>query len=262
MHVGHRKLLSRAKEFSLPVGVTSIVGGKGKSLFTEKERERVFSGLGIDFVFSLSFEKIRELSPEAFIGLLEEEFSPSVFVCGEDFRFGFQAAGTPETLKREGQVRVEVVELLEINGGKVSASRIKTHLSAGEVEEANVLLGETFFLEGEVFPDRRIGRTIGFPTANIAYPKEKFPLKKGVYQTEITVNGVSYQGITNYGARPTFDDETVCTETYIDGFSGDLYGKRLKINFLRFLREIKKFDGVDGLKEQLQADIRRIRNYD
>ena len=262
MHVGHRKLLSRAKEFSLPVGVTSIVGGKGKSLFTEKERERVFSGLGIDFVFSLSFEKIRELSPKAFIGLLEEEFSPSVFVCGEDFRFGFQAAGTPETLKRTGQVRVEVVELLEINDEKVSASRIKTHLSSGEVEEANALLGETFFLEGEVFPDRRIGRTIGFPTANIAYPKEKFPLKKGVYQTEITVNGVSYQGITNYGARPTFDDETVCTETYIDGFSGDLYGKRLKINFLRFLREIKKFDGVDGLKEQLQADIRRIRDYD
>ena len=107
--------------------------------------------------------------------------------------------------------------------------------------------------------DRQIGRQIGFPTANIPYPKEKHPLKQGVYETRIALDGKTYKGITNYGARPTFDNEKITTETYLDGFHGDLYDKALTIKFVRYLRGVTKFESVDALKAQLAQDLARIR---
>ncbi len=259
LHVGHRRLLARAKESGLPVGVMTIAGGKEGNLFTFTERESIFRACGADFVFELPFAEIKHLTPTQFVALLQRECNPKLFVCGEDFRFGAGAIGTPESLKGGGQVRVEVLSLVKMEGEKISSRKIKELLSQGRVEEANALLGEAFFLTGEVKKDRQIGRTINFPTANIDYPKEKFPLKEGVYQTETTVDGKRYKGITNYGARPTFSDATVTTETHLDGFSGDLYGKALTVKFVRYLRDIRKFDGVEGLKEQLQKDIGRVR---
>jgi riboflavin kinase/FMN adenylyltransferase len=148
------------------------------------------------------------------------------------------------------------------DGEKVGATMIKRLLLQGDLEKANAVLGENFFLLGEVFKDRGVGKTLGFPTANIRYPKEKFPLKQGVYQTRFWVDGKAYDGLTNYGARPTFDNEDVLTETYLDGFSGDLYGKKCKVEFIRFLRDVQKFDSVEGLKEQLNKDVRRVKTGD
>lgn len=263
LHIGHRRLLSCAKESGLPVGLMTIVGGKEvDNLFTFTEREEIFRLAGADFVFELPFEEIKGLSPQAFLHLLEEEFSPKLFVCGEDFRFGAKAVGTPKMIKESTHVCVEVVSLVEIDGEKVSSTTIKTLLEKGRVEKANELLTHNFFLMGKVFADRKIGRTIGFPTANIRYPEGKFPLKIGVYETRVCIDGCVYKGITNYGARPTFDENTVLTETYLDGFSGDLYGKDLKVEFVRYLRDIEKFDGVDALKQQLTKDIERVRKND
>lgn len=260
LHLGHRQLLSRAKESGLPVGIMTIVGAKGqKNLFTFAERERIFKTSGADFVFELPFAEIKDLSADDFIRLLQTEFSPRVFVCGEDFRFGAGAKGNAEILKAMDTVRVEVLPLVEIGGEKVSSGTVKKHLEKSDVATANALLGEEFFLLGEVIKDRQVGRTLGFPTANILYPSEKFPLKTGVYETKICVGNDTYQGITNYGARPTFDNDVVLTETYLDGFSGDLYGKTLKIDFVRYLRDIQKFDSADELKKQLTKDIERVR---
>ena len=124
------------------------------------------------------------------------------------------------------------------------------------------MLGSPFFLLGEVVKDRQVGRTIGFPTANILYPQDKFPLKQGVYGSRVTVDGKTYKGITNYGARPTFDNDRVVTETYLDGFDGDLYGKLMKVEFVRYLRDIARFNSVDELTRQLEKDIGRVRNHD
>ena len=261
LHLGHRFLLSNAKRKGLPVGVMTIFGGKdGQSLFTAKERRLLFMESGADFSFELPFFEIKNLTPSEFLSVLRENFHLNNLICGEDFRFGFNATGTPTFLKERGQVCVETYPLREVNGEKVSSSTVKTALKLGEVEQANALLETPYFLLGEVVKDRQIGRTIGFPTANVFYPKEKFPLKIGVYETETVVDGVVYRGITNYGARPTFHDDTVLTETYLDGFSGDLYGKTLRIGFKRFLRDVKKFESVEGLKAQLQEDIGRVRN--
>ena len=263
LHLGHRQLLARAKESGLPVGVMTIVGGKGQNhLFTFAEREYIFKESGADFVFELPFGEIKDLTAAEFVRLLCAEFSPQVFVCGEDFRFGAGAQGNAQTLKGMDTVRVEVLPLVEKNGEKISSSTVKKHLERGDVQTANALLGENFFLLGEVVKDRQIGRTLGFPTANVLYPSEKFPLKKGVYETKITVGGDTYRGITNYGARPTFDNDRVVTESYLDGFDGDLYGKTIKVEFVRYLRKIQKFDGVEKLKAQLATDIGRVRNYD
>ena len=263
LHLGHRRLLSYAKESGLPVGVMTIVGGKAQeNIFTFEEREIIFRESGVDFVFELPFAEIKDLSPEAFLQKLIAEFNPKLFVCGTDFRFGARAAGTPETIKRATQVRVEVQNLLEMYGEKVSARTIKGLLSVGDIPKANELLGGHFFLMGEVKKDRQVGRTIGFPTANILYPKEKFPLKQGVYETRVCVDGVCYKGITNYGARPTFNNTQVLTETYLDGFHGDLYGATLKVEFVRYIRGVQKFESVAELTAQLQADIRTVRNND
>ena len=263
LHVGHRKLLSCAKDSGLSVGVMTIVGGKDKSnLFTFAEREEIFKAAGVDFVFELPFAEIKDLAPTEFLQLLEEEFSPKLFVCGTDFRFGARAAGTAEMLKQSTQVCVEVIPLVEMDGEKVSSSYVKALLDAGDVIKVNALLTHPFFLVGQVYADRKVGRTIGFPTANILYPTDKYPLKIGVYESRVCVDGKTYKGITNYGARPTFADETVVTETYLDGFDGNLYGKTLKIEFIRYLRDVQKFNGVDALKTQLEEDLRRVREDD
>ena len=263
LHAGHKTLVARAKEYGLPVGAMTIVGGKtGNSLFTRKERRAIFKNAGVDFVFELPFSEIKSLSDKEFARMLEERFHPQVFICGDDFRFGYQAQGTPETLANDTQVRVERIGLVKIHGEKVSASTVKTHLQNGEIEQANLLLDEPFFLLGTVYKDRQVGRTIGFPTANIRYPEDKFPLKKGVYETRVCVDGKEYKGITNYGARPTFENEDILTETYLDGFEGDLYGEELQVRFVRYLRGIEKFNSAEALKKQLTEDIRRVREND
>ena len=263
LHAGHKTLVSRAKEYGRIIGAMTIVGGKsGNSLFTQEERRTVFKNAGVDFLFELPFSEIKGISPAEFAELLEEKFAPCAFVCGDDFRFGYQAQGTPETLASATQVRVETVELLKMDGEKISSTAIKNYLANGETEKANALLGEEFFLLGQVYKDRQVGRTINFPTANIRYPEDKFPIKKGVYETRVCVDGKEYKGITNYGVRPTFDNTDTLTETYLDGFDGDLYNKTLQVRFVRYLRGIRKFESAESLKAQLTEDIRRVRKYD
>lgn len=263
LHAGHKMLVERARQYALPIGAMTIVGGKkGESLFTQEERVAMFQSVGVNFLFELPFAEIKDYSPETFANLLEEKFSPKAFICGDDFRFGKQAQGSAETLKQISKVHVEIVDLLQKNGEKVSSTTVKKYLSEGDIQTVNELLGERFFLLGEVVKDRQVGKTLGFPTANIAYPIGKIPLKKGVYETCAYIDGKRYKGITNYGARPTFDDNNVWTETYFDGYNGDLYGRKLRLEFTRFLREIVKFDSVEGLITQLKNDLAEVRAND
>ncbi len=262
LHIGHRRLLSFAKQSGLPVGAMTIIDGKEGSLFTPWEREDIFRRAGVDFLFELPFRDIIHKTPDEFLGILEEKFCPELYVCGEDFRFGENAVGTPLTIRRRGNGRVEVLSLLEMDGEKVSSRTVKKYLLTGDVSKANTLLGERFFLLGKVEKDRQVGRRIGFPTLNIAYPVSKLGIRQGVYETCVNVDGKIYKGITNYGARPTFSDNAVWTETHLDGFKGDLYGRELKVEFVRYLREIQKFEDATALTAQLTKDIRRVREDD
>ncbi len=261
-HIGHKILIDRAKSTGNTVGIMTISGGKsGKSLFTSTERERIFQSLGVEFALELDFEEIKDIPPEKFIVFLEKECNAGIFVCGEDFRFGKDALGTPETIKNLGK-KVFVEKILYDGENKVGSSLIKRYLEKGEIKRANTLLGFPFFLQGEVVKDRGVGALIGFPTANILYPEEKFPLEKGVYESRVFVDGKEYKGITNYGSRPTFNNDTVVTETHLISYTGDLYGKNLQVRFIKKIRENKKFESVEKLKEQLEKDVRRVTKDD
>ena len=263
LHVGHKKLLARAKTYGLPIGIMTIFGERrGAPLFTLDERRKIFCALGFAFVCEMEFAQIKDVTATAFAQMLQEEYNVKAFICGDDFRFGKGANGTPETLQGVEDAEVCVEEILTLEGEKISSSSVKNALDSGNVARAQALLGERFFLLGRVEQDRKVGRTLGFPTANIAYPQGKYALKVGVYETRVDVGGETYKGITNYGARPTFGDGQVWTETYLDGFSGDLYGKTLQVQFVRFLRDVRRFESADALKAQLTEDIRRVRDND
>jgi len=258
LHVGHRLLLARAKEYGLPVGLMTIVGGKDGRLFDFSEREEIFESAGVDFAVEFSFDDIKELSPQAFVDILESRFAPSVYVCGEDFCFGKGAQGKARNLQEMTGAKVEVLPLLEMDGEKVSSSVIKKLLAGGELERANRLLGNPFSLSGTVITGKRLGRTIGFPTANFIYPKGKFLLPYGVYKTQVKVDGKRYFAITNFGSQPTVDGTHVYVETHIVDFSGDIYGQQLTVEFLKKIRDIRRFDSVEALREQLEKDLENI----
>ncbi len=262
VHIGHQRLVSRAQKEGKPVGITTIVGGKGDCLFTQDERLILFERMGISFVAAMRFEDIKDYPPEAFLQKLQAEFSPALFVCGDDFRFGKGASGNAKNIGEMTTLPVAVESLVQVDGQKVSTSTLKSLLAEGKVEKVARLLGYPYFAVGKVEEGRKVGRTLGFPTANLTYPAGKTPLKKGVYAVVARVDGKEYKGIANFGARPTFEEQEVKLEAYLDGFEGDLYGKKLQISFTRYLRPVTKFECAEDLKKQLQEDVRKVREDD
>jgi len=262
VHIGHRRLFARAKLQGVPVGVMTIVGAKGEALFTLDERLSIFREAGADFVVPFQFADICEKSAEDFLRELEDSFSPAYYVCGSDFRFGKGAKGDADTIAKVSSVPVIKENLVAHGGEKVATRSLKTMLAKGEVEGMRVLLGAPFFVEGEVVHGRSVGRKMGFPTANIFYPKGKALLMEGVYGVRASVDGKAYKGIANFGGQPTFDETQVRLEVHLDGYKGDLYGRVLKVEFCSFLRPVQKFQDLQALKAQLESDIRKVREDD
>lgn len=264
LHKGHERLLSAAKQSGLPVAAICISGGKGAPLFTENERNAVFYNNGIFAVYPFVYDKIKNVSARVFAREVKEKIAPARCFCGEDFRFGAGGKASGSDFEAYTGVPVQTIPVLkdEKTGEKIGAEGIKALLAAGDVQAADALLSGDFFLTGEVIKDRGVGRTIGFPTANIRYPEGKFVIKRGVYETAATIAGKEFKGITNFGARPTFFNDAVITETHFLNFSGDLYGKTLTIYFKRFLRDISAFKSAEELKKQLDSDKRRVLSGD
>ena len=260
LHIGHKKLLDCAKKYRLPVGIMTILGGKGKALFTLAERREIFARAGADFFFCEAFtEQFRNTDRETFLQDLRRRYNVRAFVCGEDFRFGKDAAGTPQFIREFAGIPVHAADILCVDGKKVGTSSVKEFLARGEVMQANRLLLFPFFLRGRVEAGRHVGHTYGFPTANLVYPKEKFPLKEGVYAVHADLEGKTYRGIANFGPCPTFGVEERKAEAYFDGFHGDLYGRTVDLVFDGYLREIRKFSGASALAAQLREDREHAR---
>lgn len=260
IHKGHKKLLDRALSLSLKVGITTITGVKGNELFNIEEREEIFKRAGIDFVIEAEFsESFKDISPEDFIACLISRFNVKAFVCGEDFRFGRDAKGDAELLKESG-IPVYVEEICrDENGEKISSTSIKRNISEGRLDIAAKTMLFPFCVTGEVIHGRRMGTAIGFPTANMYYPTSKVKLPEGVYAVSVYIEGKRYIGIANYGRCPTFHVEYKLLESYIDGFSGNLYGERLRVYFHFRIRDVEKFPSDAELKAQLERDIERVR---
>lgn len=259
-HAGHETLLKEAQKTGLPVGLTAISGGKtGGDIFTFSERETVFERAGFSFVLEIEFtERFKNTSAEEFLAALFEKINAEAVFCGEDFRFGKGALGTPELLKKLAPCTVSVLPLKREGGEKIAASVVKKQLAEGDLEAANEILLGGFFLTGEVERGRGVGHTYGFPTLNLTYPKEKFPLKEGVYGGYAETPAGRFPAIVNFGARPTFDLSERKVEAYLKGFEGDLYGQTVRVYPTGFLRPTCKFESETELEYQLKKDVERV----
>lgn len=272
MHVGHAELLRRgvqmAKNSKADCVLFTFSTAKNdcetaKTVYTLEERLCRMQQLGASGAIVAPFDKgFRATLPTAFLDGLFARFSVVGVVCGDDYRYGQGAKGNAETLAlycAEKGVPLEVVEEITCDGVRVSTSRILQYLEGGDIARANRLLGESFRLTGAVVGGRKVGRTLGFPTANVvADPCKKLP-KEGVYLATAVVNDRSYHALAHVGSRPTYGLKERVVEVWLDGFDGDLYGKTMTVYFDEFVREIHTFSSQEQLIEQIQKDKALLR---
>jgi riboflavin kinase/FMN adenylyltransferase len=258
-HRGHQRLIDEARKRCKEILVISI-RGKGEELFSEREREELARRFSVKLL-NLSFDSIKELSPREFFSFLKE-LGCELLVVGKDWRFGKgRRAGVREAeeIGRELSIEVVPVEFERVKGEKVSTSRIVKLLKEGKVKEANELLGFPYFVIGRVERGREVGRKLGFPTVNLSFDRE-LPLRRGVYLVRLSFNGESYEGLANYGVRPTFSLSSPVLEVFVPGKElPPLYGREVKVEFLDFLRDERKFSGVEELKKQIKLDLRKFK---
>lgn len=269
LHLGHRFLINKGKilaeKLKAPLlvftldGDLSFVNARKKGLvYTYEERLEIFNELAVNGVIRALFDKnFANISAEDFLNRLKNDFSPVGIICGGDYTFGKNAEGSADMLKdfcNKSGILFEKSEFLSDGGEKISASSVKSALLNGDVKLAEKLSGGRYFIKSEVILGRKDGRKLGFPTANMLLPSGKLALKTGVYVTTAKINGENYIGITNFGSAPTFGVQKLVIETHFLDFSGDLYGKKIKLEFLDYLRENKKFESLSELKAQLIRD--------
>ncbi len=273
LHLGHRRLLSEAKKTGLPVVLTAMYGAKGRALFTRAEREFLFAQAGVFAVCEMAFTaQFQNTSAEDFLKILLQTIPAEVVVCGEDFRFGRDAMGTPALLERTAGCPVLVLNTVRAraegseSARKISTSACKAYLEAGDLGGLNAFLfsdGEDFsasayFVQGTVEHGREVGRIYGFPTLNLTPPPEKLLPPDGVYGGLCATKAGNFPCILNIGARPTFGVEERKLEAYLAGFSGDLYDETVRIYPTEYFRPICKFSSPEALKEQLERDKARL----
>lgn len=270
VHIGHRKVLALGKELANKLGARLVVltfdgnlrailkGEHETIVYPTKEREKLLKEAGADVVDFLPVDyDLLSLNKLDFLNKINREYNVVGYVCGADYRFSKFAKGNASDIKsyaKEKNQKSLIVPDVVFSEKRVSTTNIKELLNKGKIEQANKLLGKPFYVCGKVFRDRGVGEKIGFPTANIKLDRENQTLKAGVYGGKVVVDGETFKAIINLGNRPTFDIEESVIEAHLLGFDGVLYDKEIKIEFIKYLRDIVKFTDVDTLKKQLEED--------
>lgn len=272
LHIAHKQVISSAIK-KAGAGAASVVltfdmneknSPKGKTIGQKIISKDVFYDMleqwGVDAVVTLPFEEVRELTPDQFVNDILHNVLDARFVsCGEDFRFGKDAKGSWKDLFTLGHVldmEVSAQPIVTYRGEPVSSTRIRIAIEDGDMPTANDMLGYRYSIDFQVVGGNRIGRTLGTPTINQPYPKGFVLPKFGVYATLTKVEDKWYTSVTNVGVKPSVGVHDALGETYIQNYSGDLYGKNIKVEFLQLLRREMKFDSIDELREQIHQDSR------
>jgi len=264
LHRGHMLLLNEILDLAKCKGLSSVVFtiniNNSKMINTKAERLEILEDLGVDINVDCDFTPtFASMEPFEFIKqVLHDKLHARYVVVGTDFCFGYKRSGTVETLmnyQTEFDYKVIPIEKLSIDNQIVSSSLIREHVTKGNMKSVSDFMGRNYFIEGSVTKGRMLGRTIDFPTIN-QYPTDNKLLPPyGAYETRVNIDGIWYKGITNIGDNPTISkNNKITVETHILNYSGDLYGRKLKVEFIRFLREQKRFRDVNELREQLILD--------
>jgi riboflavin kinase/FMN adenylyltransferase len=272
VHLGHQAIIQRmvqaAKQQAHPVLVITFYPNpyvffnkpdQAYYLSTPREKERQLLALGVDQVITFRFDReFAALTAEAFLVKIKQALGLSVLVVGQDFALGKGRQGSIPVLKEIGLTqgfKVEIIPQIDLGDKEISSTRIRQRLDEGAVDQVAELLGRPYRVAGEVSHGSDRGARIGLPTANIAqWPQKKLPAV-GVYATRVHLQGQAYYGITNVGFRPTFEQQSqVNVETHILDFSGDIYGERISLEFIKKVRDERKFSGVDEFLAQIERD--------
>jgi riboflavin kinase/FMN adenylyltransferase len=277
MHMGHRALITRCVRmagecaaipavYSFSNHPQTVLRNEAPPCLTDAaERKALMEELGVRDVQMPRFTAaLAALSPEAFVETLLAQWDIRALVVGYNYSFAKYGAGTPETLQALGSAHgfpVEVVPPVAFLEEPVSSTRIRTLIEQGAVRMAAAMLLRPYTLCGTVIRNRQFGREMGFPTANIWPEPGRVLPKDGVYVSEAQVGGERYRAITNVGKNPTVGGERLAVETHLLDFSGDLYGRRLCVSFLEYMRGEQRFDSPADLQKRIAADVETARGY-
>lgn len=271
IHLGHQRLIQKIIEqkakgylatvFTFDTSAVAFFGGEEKELTTREEKRIVFEKMGVDVL--IEFPLNRETAatePVEFVQRYLVSQMQAAYICaGTDLSFGRRGAGNYELLQQYADsygYQVELIDKVRMDGEEVSSTRVREAVRTGQMEAAARMLGTPYSVSGTVEHGRRLGRTLGMPTANLLPEQDKLLPPNGVYYSKVLMGGRIYRSITNIGCKPTVSENHIMgVETYLYDFAGDIYGKDITVQLLAFRRPEMKFDGVDSLKAQMQKDI-------
>lgn len=263
LHLGHRQVIGNTLSAPglRPAVITfqqnpsvSLQKKPVPLLTTNEQKLALLEEMGVEVVYLLPFDRIRDMEPEDFVEALYRVCRVRALSCGFNFRFGKNGRGDAGLLKelcREKGMELSVTPPVSVAGETVSSTRIRACLEQGDVQQAGQLLGRPFGYDFEVTHGRQLGRTWGTPTINQPFPAGYVLPRFGVYASLVEVEGQKYYGVTNIGVKPTVGSDCALSETWIPEFSGDLYGKKVPVELLDFIRPERKFDSLDQLKNEI-----------
>lgn len=276
LHIGHMTLINTLINQSQIDGLKSIVytfSSHPENIINKKlvtpmitdlnKKIQLLSQSNLDYLYFEKFDEVSKMSPETFVKeVLVKKFNIRLVVVGFDYRFGFKGEGNTQLLIELGEIygfKVIVITPVYLEDQIVSSTLIRKNIIDGDMGKVSRLLGREYSISGKVEEGKKIGRTIGFPTANI-YPGDTIIVpKNGVYVTRSIVKGKLYNSMTNVGYNPTFVGQSfVSIETYIIDFNDDIYGENIEVFFVRRLREEKRFGNVNELINQIQKDVKEV----
>ena len=276
VHLGHQALLNECRRLAAENGLEAgavtfrehpdalVLGASPVLINTPADRERLLRRW-VPQVIPLPFDRrMLETDWQDFLDLLRREHGGAGFVCGDDFRFGSRGLGSGETIaaycRREG-LPWAVVPEQSLDGVRVSSTHIRALLEQGEMEQANAFLGHPHILTGPVLHGHQLGRTLGIPTANLAWPAGVAIPRRGVYAAQVTLDGRTYSAVTNIGTRPTVSGQGINAETWLLDYTGDLYGREITLEFHQFLRPERKFATLEEMRREILKNAQQARAY-
>lgn len=275
LHNGHKQLISEAIKEAKSQGVkssmitfspspASVLSSSDEVLLTSvSERVEIARELGIDQFIILKFSRnLSSLTPDEFYEKVIKKLKIIHLVCGEDFKYGYRGSGSVATLKLIEGLGLTVINDYNIESERVSSSRIKESVMAGDLELSEKLLGYPYFINGYVKHGRKKGRTIGFPTVNLSYSKSKVLPALGIYIGYVTLDNKNYIATINVGHNPTINTmKDVSIEAFLHDYDDNAYDKAVKFHFIKKIREELKFESVEELITQMHKDIEVSENF-